>query len=147
VTAPPLKATPSAGPSPPRAASAVRTLARTDTFIPMNPAAADATAPMRNPIAAFQPSRLESTACPSRAITTNSTTATPAMIVYCRRRYAWAPSWMAAAIDRIRSLPAGFRSTCTIRPTPYSTAMTPATTASQTVLSARNSAIVPSGIG
>ncbi len=35
VTAPPLKAMSSAGPMPRRAASAVRTLARTDTFMPM----------------------------------------------------------------------------------------------------------------
>ena len=33
--APPRKATSSAGPTPPRAASATRALARTDTFMPM----------------------------------------------------------------------------------------------------------------
>ena len=56
MTAPPLKATPSAAGRPPLAASAVRTLVRTETFIPMKPAAADAVAPIRKPIAAFQPS-------------------------------------------------------------------------------------------
>ena len=41
---------------------------------------------------------------------TKSTAATPAMIVYWRVRYAWAPSWMAAEMERIRSSPAGCRS-------------------------------------
>ena len=41
VTAPPLKATSSAGAMPPRAASATRELARTETFMPMKPAAAE----------------------------------------------------------------------------------------------------------
>ena len=46
VTAPPRKATSSAGPMPPRAASATRALARTETFMPMKPAAAEARPPM-----------------------------------------------------------------------------------------------------
>ena len=45
VIAPPLKATFSAGPMPSVAACAVRTLARTDTFMPMKPQAPDSTAP------------------------------------------------------------------------------------------------------
>ena len=56
VTDPARKATLSAGGSPCRAASAVRTFERTATFIPMKPAAADRTAPMRKPIAVPQPS-------------------------------------------------------------------------------------------
>ena len=51
VTAPPRKATSSAGPMPPRAASATRALARTDTFMPMKPADAEASPPIRNPTA------------------------------------------------------------------------------------------------
>ncbi len=43
--APPLNATLSAGPMPCVAACAVRTLARTDTFMPMKPQAPDSTAP------------------------------------------------------------------------------------------------------
>ena len=39
------------------AACAVRTLARTETFMPMKPAAPDSTAPIRKPIAASAPSR------------------------------------------------------------------------------------------
>ena len=39
----------------------------------------------------------------------------PAMIVYCRLRYAWAPSWIALAISFIRSLPSGCRRTQKIR--------------------------------
>ncbi len=51
VTAPPRKATDSAGEMPPRAASATRALARTDTFMPMKPADAEAMPPMANPAA------------------------------------------------------------------------------------------------
>jgi len=53
VTAPPLKATSSAGAMPPRAASATRVFARTETFMPMKPAAAERLPPIRNPIAVF----------------------------------------------------------------------------------------------
>jgi len=56
VTEPARKATLSAGGSPCRAASAVRTFERTATFIPMKPAAAESAAPMRKPTAAPQPS-------------------------------------------------------------------------------------------
>ncbi len=51
VMAPPRKATSSAGPMPRVAACAVRTLARTDTFMPMKPQAPDSTAPMTKPMA------------------------------------------------------------------------------------------------
>ena len=51
VTAPLRKAADSAGGTPPRAASATRALARTDTFMPMKPAAAEARPPMANPMA------------------------------------------------------------------------------------------------
>jgi hypothetical protein len=101
VTVPPLKATFIAGLSPWRAASAVRTLARTATFMPMKPAAADRTAPMRNPMATFQPPRS------GISRSTASTTATIAIVRYWRLRYAAAPSWIARAISRMASLPAG----------------------------------------
>ena len=87
VTAPPRNATSSAGPMPPRAASATRALERTDTFMPMKPAAPEATPPMRKPIATSMSCR--------KISATNSTAPTAAITVYWRRRYAEAPSWMA----------------------------------------------------
>jgi len=56
VIAPPRKATSNAGPMPRVAACAVRTLARTETFMPMKPQAPDRTAPTTKPIA-LRPSR------------------------------------------------------------------------------------------
>ena len=58
VTEPARKATLSAGLRPLLAASAVRTFERTATFMPMKPAAAESTAPIRNPTAVPQPSSL-----------------------------------------------------------------------------------------
>ena len=55
VTAPDLKATSRPPPSDMVAACAVRTLARTDTFMPMKPAAPESTAPIRNPTATHRP--------------------------------------------------------------------------------------------
>ena len=78
VTAPPRNATSSAGPMPRRAASATRALARTDTFMPMKPADAEARPPMAKPMAT-------SMDC-SGMSTTNSTTPTMPIVVYCRRR-------------------------------------------------------------
>ena len=78
VTAPPRNATSSAGPMPPRAASATRALARTDTFMPMKPADAEASPPMRKPIAT-------SMFC-SGIRATNRTAPTIAIVVYWRRR-------------------------------------------------------------
>ncbi len=66
--APPLNATSSADPTPPRAASATRALARTDTFIPMKPAAPEKAPPMAKPIAVSMLSAIASR--------TTSTTAT-----------------------------------------------------------------------
>ena len=51
--APPRNATSSAGPIPWVAACAVRTFARTDTFMPMKPQAPDNTAPNTKPAAVF----------------------------------------------------------------------------------------------
>jgi hypothetical protein len=62
------------------AASAVRTFERTATFIPMNPAAAESTAPIRKPKAVDQPRSFQ------RPTPTNTTAATTAMVKYCRRR-------------------------------------------------------------
>src|SRR3954454_1437971 len=42
--------------------------------------------------------------------------------MYCRFRYAAAPSWTARAISRMRSLPSGCASSQTVRPIPYATA-------------------------
>jgi hypothetical protein len=60
------------------AAWAVRTLARTDTFMPMKPAAPDSMAPMAKPMAECR--RAEAQA------TTKMTTPTMAMVVYWRLR-------------------------------------------------------------
>ena len=76
MTAPPRKATLSAGARPPRAASAVRTLARTETIMPMKPAAPESIAPIKKPMAA---------ACQRQREADDhdrSTTATIAIVVY-----------------------------------------------------------------
>ena len=78
VTAPPRNATSSAGPMPPRAASATRALERTDTFMPMKPAEPEATPPMGKPIATSMSCR--------KIRATKSTTPTAAITVYWRRR-------------------------------------------------------------
>ena len=77
---------------------AVRTLARTDTIMPAKPAAPDKSAPMRNPMATVSDR--------NHAMMTKTTTPTAAIVAYCRRRYAVAPSWMAAAISCMRAEPA-----------------------------------------
>ena len=82
---------------PPRAASATRAFARTDTFIPMKPADAESSPPMRKPTAT-------SMFC-SGMSAMNRTTPTMAIVRYWRRRYADAPSWMAAERPRMTSLP------------------------------------------
>ena len=78
VMAPPRKATCSAGPMPCVAAWAVRTLARTETFMPMKPQAPESTAPMTKPTAVV-PSR-------NAAMRMASTMPTKAMVLYCRAR-------------------------------------------------------------
>ena len=55
VTAPDLKATSRPPPSDMVAAWAVRTLARTETFMPMKPAAPESTAPTAKPTATQTP--------------------------------------------------------------------------------------------
>ncbi len=76
VTAPDLKAMPRPSARLTVEACAVRTLARTETSMPMKPAAPDRIAPTAKPIACSQPS--------SRP--TSTKIATPAMpiVVYCR---------------------------------------------------------------
>ena len=78
VTAPDLKAMSRPPPSEVEAACAVRTLARTETFMPMKPAAPDSTAPIRKPMATLIPR--------NTASSTNRTTPTTPMVAYCRRR-------------------------------------------------------------
>ena len=60
------------------AACAVRTLARTETFMPMKPAAPESMAPIRKPIATVHDS--------SSPRPMNTTTPTPAMVMYWRLR-------------------------------------------------------------
>ena len=60
------------------AACAVRTLARTETFMPMKPAAPDRIAPIRKPIATVTES--------SHQASTKTTTPTMAIVMYWRRR-------------------------------------------------------------
>ena len=103
VTAPPLKATSSAFDTPERADSATRAFARTDTFMPMKPAAPEKVPPMRKPMATRMPSASEASS--STASTIASTTATPAMIVYWRFRYAVAPTCTACEMRCISALP------------------------------------------
>ena len=57
VTAPARKAIDEAGGEALEAACAVRTLARTETFMPTKPAAPESTAPIRKPIADGKPRR------------------------------------------------------------------------------------------
>ncbi len=57
---------------------AVRELARTETFMPMNPAAPERIAPMAKPTATSQPSR--------KPMIKKMITPTTAMVEYCRRR-------------------------------------------------------------
>ena len=78
VTAPPRKAAWSALPMPPRAASATRAFARTETFMPMKPAAAENRPPMAKPIATRM-------FC-SGISAMNRTTPTMPIVVYWRRR-------------------------------------------------------------
>ena len=59
-------------------ACAVRTLARTETSMPMKPAAPDSTAPIRKPTATSHPS--------STPTITKMTAPAMAMVVYCRAR-------------------------------------------------------------
>ena len=65
--------------------------------MPTKPAEADRPAPTAKPIATRM--------FWSGISRMNTTTPTAAMIVYCRVRYAEAPSWTAAEIARMRSLP------------------------------------------
>ena len=84
MTAPPLNATSRALDTPERADSATRALARTDTFIPMKPAAPEKVPPIRKPMAIRMPSLSEASSATARM--TASTAATTAMIVYWRLR-------------------------------------------------------------
>ncbi len=104
VTAPERNAIVSPACSEFRAASAVRTLARTEMFMPMKPVAPDSSAPMTKATAGTTP----------RKTATSTATMTPTIAIapYCRRRYAPAPSWIAAAISCIRALPGDAPSTC-----------------------------------
>jgi hypothetical protein len=72
-------------------------LARTDTFMPMKPAEAEARPPMAKPMATSM--------FWSGISATNSTTPTIPITVYWRFRYAEAPSWMARDRPRMVSLP------------------------------------------
>ena len=105
VTAPPLNATCKAALSPLCAACAVRTLARTATTMPTYPAVAEATAPMRKPTAVNNPNLSDQIPAPHR--TMNNAAATYATVVYCRLRYAFAPSWIAFEMLFILSDPSG----------------------------------------
>ena len=78
VMAPARKARVSPAWSPVCAAAAVRTFERTDTFMPMKPAAPDSTAPSTKPEAEMPPSVASTMAA--------TTTPTMAMAVYWRFR-------------------------------------------------------------
>ena len=74
VTAPDLKARSSPCPRLFWAATAVRTLARTETFMPMKPVAPESTAPIRKPTAASLPRRMKRS--------TSTITPTMPMVMY-----------------------------------------------------------------
>ena len=78
VMAPPLNATSSAGPMPLVAACAVRTLARTETFMPMKPQAPESTAPITKPAAVVRSRKTK--------IRIARTTPTMAIVLYWRAR-------------------------------------------------------------
>ena len=78
VTAPALKARSSPPASDLVAAWATRTLARTETFMPMNPARPERIAPIAKPTAANLPSK--------KAVMTKITAPTMAMVIYWRLR-------------------------------------------------------------
>ena len=85
---------------------------RTAIDMPMKPVAPERMAPIRKPIAASRPS------VGAKRMTMAITTATMPIVRYCRWRKAIAPSWIAAAISRMRSLPAGCLSTQNVKATP-----------------------------
>ena len=124
VTAPPRKATSSALLMPPRAASATRALERTDTFMPMKPAAAEARPPMAKPTATVT--------LWSGMSTTKSTTPTMPIVVYWRRRYAEAPSWTAADRACMVALPGESASSDRVVSRPYAIASAAHTSATTT---------------
>ena len=109
---------------PPRAASATRALARTETFMPMKPAEAEATPPMAKPIATDQSW--------TKKRTTKRTTPTMPIVVYWRRRYADAPSWMAADRPCMVSLPGDSASSDRVVSSPYAIASPAQTSATTT---------------
>ena len=86
VTEPPRKATESAGPRPRLAASAVRTLTRTLTIMPMKPAAADRMAPTAKPMAVSQPRPQPCLAPSATPRMTKATAPTAVMVRYWRTR-------------------------------------------------------------
>ena len=99
--------------------------------MPMKPAAADASPPIRKPIAT-------SMFC-SGISATKRTTPTIAIVVYWRRRYADAPSWIAADRPRMTSLPGDRARSARLVTRPYPTAASAQTSATTTPWSVRKS--------
>ena len=99
---------------PPRAASATRALERTETFMPMKPAEAEASPPIAKPIATVAPW--------TKSRATKRTTPTMPIVVYWRRRYAEAPSWTAADRHCMVALPGESASSDRVVSTPYAIA-------------------------
>ncbi len=69
--------------------------------------------------------------------------ATIAIVWYCRRRYADAPSWTAREISRIRSFPVGCRSSQTVSPMPQAMATPAQTSAKRTAWSLKKLNVLP----
>ena len=109
---------------PPRADSATRAFALTDTFMPMKPAAAEARPPMANPIATVT--------LWTKMRATKSTRPTAPIVVYWRRRYAEAPSWTAADRLCMVSLPGESASRDLVVSSPYAIANPAHTSATTT---------------
>src|SRR5688572_6132750 len=105
--------------------------------MPMKPALPEKVPPIRKPTATRRP--LASEASRAIASTLASTTATPAMIVYWRRRYAVAPSCTAVEMACISALPGESDSSQRDVTTPYATAAPAQTSAMITPQSVRKS--------
>ena len=125
VMPPVRKATLSAGGSlPSRAAAAVRTLPRTDRLMPIKPVMPEKAAPHKKATARAKPdcTKLSATTPSGRTTfvavkntSTKSGTTMMAMVLNWRRRKASAPSWIAAAISRMVSVPVSAASTPRIK--------------------------------
>ena len=118
ITAPPRNATDKAAAIPfSFAAFAVLTFALVATVIPQKPAIIEKKAPIKKQIAVVQPI--------ANPTATNTMTIMIARILYSANKNARAPSWIAAAISFIRSVPSDCFFTLAANPAATNNAMMP----------------------